>query len=204
MYLRTKEGLGDDQESWSAPQALNRVMGRPGPIGYLGNFHEQLGDPPKQTCYTVANFGPNSWGLPVDIQKDIQKIANDIVGKVERKLHQLRLKRGQKATVHLKLDIRAHLDKKTDTAKAMWSWSKDHRPPLYQRRGVAVHDDLDERIQRGLKNLRDQFNFSYVMDYGYSPQGSAHPVSSASFGKNRWVEVCICDLTVKKKSDFVH
>ena len=187
MYLRTKEGLGPDQETWSAPQPLNRVMVRPVPIGYLGNFHGYLGSP-KQTCYIVANFGPNSWGLPVDLQKDIQKIANDIVGKIEHKLRKLRLKRGQAGSVHLYLDFRAHMDKDTDTNLVRF----------YEKRGVRVRDDLHSRIQEKLKDLHDRFNFSYFMDHNYEPQGSTHPVSSTLPSDNRRVEVCILNLRVTK------
>ena len=203
LYLRTKEGLGEDQQSWVTPQALNRVMVKPVSMGYLGNFHEHLESPAEQTCpyhYSVANFSPNSWSLPVAIQKNIQKIADDIVGKVKHKLQRLRIKkRGKKADVYLNLDIRAHLDKKTDTAKPMWSWGKDHRPPMYQRRGAEVFSDLYERIQRGLKNLRDQFNFSSSIDYKYSPQGAARPVSSTNPGENRRVEVCVRNLAVQEE-----
>jgi hypothetical protein len=35
MYVRTTDGLGQGQESWSAPQDLSRVILRPVPIGYL-------------------------------------------------------------------------------------------------------------------------------------------------------------------------
>jgi len=189
MYIRTAEGLGQDQETWSASQPLNRDMVRPGPIGYLGNFYEHLGSP-KQTCYTVANFGPNSWGLPVDLQKDIQKIANDLVGKVKRKLRRLRLKMGKEATVRLVLDIRAHFDVKTDTARSMWFEGRKGGP-LYWRRGTVVWEDLKARLDEGLKKLKDRYTFSSFIAYNSEPQGSAHPVSSEDSGKNRRVDVCI-------------
>ena len=200
LYLRTKEGLGQDKEAWSAPQALHRVMVEPVSIGYLGNFHEHLANPAEQTCYTVANFAPNSWGLLVDMLKNIQEIADDIVGKVKHKLKRLGIKkRGKKADVYLNIDFQAHLDKKTDTAKLMWSWGKNHRPPLYQHRGVVLRDDLVSRIQKGLENLRDRFNFSYEINYDYSPQGAAHPVSSTNPGENRRVEVCVRNLAVQEE-----
>lgn len=196
MYIRTTEGLGQDQETWSASQPLNRDMVRPSPIGYLGNFYEYLGSP-KQTCYTVANFGPNSWGLPVDLQKDIQKIANDLVGGVKRKLRRLRLKKGKEATVRLVLDIRAHFDVKTDTARSMWLEGRKGGP-LYWRRGTVVWEDLKARLDEGLKKLKGRYTFSSFITYNFEPQGSAHPVSSEDPGKNRRVDVCILSLRVKK------
>lgn len=202
MYLRTGEEFAQ-KETWSAPQALNRVMVEPVSIGYLGNFHEHLASPAEQTCgyhYSVANFRANSFGLPLDMLKNIQKVANDIVGKVKHKLKLLGIKKeGKKADVYLNIDFQAHLDKKTDTAKLMWSWGKNHRPPLYQRRGIVVRDDLVSRIEQGLENLRDRFNFSYEINYTYSPQGGGHPVSSKNPGENRRVEVCVRNLAVKKK-----
>lgn len=202
MYLRRGEGFGQNQESWFVPQALHQVMVRPGPISYFGNFHEHLESPAEQTCpyhYSVANFRPNSWGLTVDIQKDIQKIANDIVGKVEHKLQRLRIKkRGKKADVYLNLDIRPYMDKKTDTARAMWHKGQNGEP-LYRRRGTEVLTDLYGRIDAGLKRLHDRFNFSSSINYNYSPQGAAHPVSSTNPGENRRVEVCVLNLAVQKQ-----
>ena len=203
LYLRTKEGLGQDKETWIAPQAPNRVMVEPVPIGYLGNFYEHLGSPAEQTCYTVANFGPNSWGLPVDLQKKIQKIADDIVGKVKRKLHRLRIKRRKKAIVRLLLDIRAHLDVKTDTARSMWFEGRKGGP-LYWRRGTVVWEDLKARLDEGLKKLKDRYMFSSFIDYNSEPQGTAHPVSSTNPDENRRVEVCIRSLVVKKESASLH
>ena len=190
MYLRTKEGLGQDKETWSAPQPLNRVRVEPVPIGYLGNFNEHLGNP-KQTCYIVAHFKPNSWERTKDIQLlYLAKIAKAIVRTIEHKLRKLGLKRKQEASVHLVIEFRGHMDKKTDTGP------KD----LDDRRLKAVHKDLDWRIPSELKmqGLKDRFKFSYFMDSSYSPEGSAHPVSSTIPGRNRRVEVCILNLRVTK------
>jgi hypothetical protein len=190
MYLRTKEGLGEDQESWIAPQALNRVMAEPVPIGYLGNFNEYFGRPPKQVCYTVENFKPNSWLRTKDIQLYLDKIAKNIVRSIERKLRKLRLKRGQEAVANLYMEFRGHMDKKTDTGPKN----------LDERRLKEVHEDLDSRIKADLKtqNIHDRFNFSYFMNFSYSHEKSAHPVSSTIPGKNRRVEVCILGLRVTK------
>jgi hypothetical protein len=145
----------------------------------------------------VANFGPNSWGLSVDLQRDIQTIANNLVGKVKRKLRRLRLKMGKGATVRLVLDIRAHFDVKTDTARSMWFEGRKGGP-LYWRRGTVVWEDLKARLNEGLKKLKDRYTFSSFIDYNSEPQGSAHPVSSEDHGKNRRVDVCILSLRVKK------
>ncbi len=193
MYLRTEERFAQNHESWSAPQALNRVMVRPGPIGSLGNFHEHLGDPPKQDCCTVCtveNFEPNSWALTKDIQLlYLDKFAKTIGRTINRKLRKLRLKRREKAIVKLYVEFRGHMDKKTDTGP------KD----LDERRLKAVHEDLAWRIEADLKTqkLHDRLKFSYSMQSSYSPEGSGHPVSSKNPGKNRRVEVCILGWIVR-------
>ena len=97
MYVRTNEGLGGNHETWSAPEVLNRLMVRPVPIGYLGNFHEYLGNPPKQDCCTVCtveNFKPNSWALTKDIQLlYLDKFAKSIVRTIRHKLRKLHPKK---------------------------------------------------------------------------------------------------------------
>ncbi len=203
MYVRTKGGLGQDNETWSALQPLNRVMVPPVPISYLGNFHEHLGNSPKQTCYTVDNFKPNSWQLTKDIQLSyLDKIAKAIVRTIELKFRKLRLKRKQEASVHLFIEFRGHMDKKTDNRMkpdSETSGRPGHHGLDYLRL-QAVHQDLSWRIESELKtqNLHDRFNFYYFMNYSYSTEGSAHSVSSTNPGENRRVEVCILGLRVKK------
>lgn len=46
MYVRTKEGLGQDLESWSAPHTLNRAV-RLVPIGYFGKWDSLRQNPVK-------------------------------------------------------------------------------------------------------------------------------------------------------------
>jgi hypothetical protein len=188
LYLRTEDGLGKEKEVWIAPQALNRVVVEPVPIDYFGNRNEGLGKPPKQICYTVDNFKPNSWVLTKDIQLHLDKIATAIVHTIKRKLRQLRLKRKQKASVNLYIEFRGHIDKNTDI----------HPKGLDDRRLKAVHEDLDWRIPSKSKaqGLKDRFNFSYFMNSTYLPEGSARPIRSTISGKNRRVEICILGLRV--------
>jgi hypothetical protein len=136
----------------------------------------------------VENFKPNSWLLTKEIQLlYIDKIAKSIVRTIERKLRKLRLKRGQEASARLFIEFRGHMDKKTDTKPKN----------LDERRLRAVHEDLGWRISSELK--MQNLHVSPIINSSYSPEGSAHPVSSTIPRKNRRVEVCILGLTVKKQ-----
>ena len=128
-------------------------MVEPVAIDYLGHRHEGLGNPPKQICYIVENFKPNSWALTKDIQLHLDKIATAIVHTIKRKFRKLRLKRKQKASVNLYIEFRGHMDKNTD----------ENPKDLDDRRLKAVHEDLDGRIPSKSKaqGLKDRFNFSY-------------------------------------------
>lgn len=187
MYLRTGEGFAQNQESWFAPQALNRVMVRSGPIGSLGNFHQYLGDPSKQTCYAVENFKLCSWKLTRIIQSYLDKIAKTIVRTIERKLRKLRLKRGQWATVGLHIMYRGYTDGLTETGSKL----------LDSHRAVTVRKDLEKRIKEKLEtqNLHELFNFIDIIFHGESAEGSSY---HSNPGKNRRVEVCIGRFNVNK------
>ena len=70
-------------------------MVEPVAIEYLGHRHEGLGKPPKQICYIVENFKPNSWALTKDIQLYLDKIATAIVHTIKRRLRKLHLKKAE-------------------------------------------------------------------------------------------------------------
>ena len=43
MYVRTRDGLGQGQATWSTRQMFNRPTAQPTLIGYLGNFNGDMG-----------------------------------------------------------------------------------------------------------------------------------------------------------------
>ena len=189
MYIWTKQGLAQEQESWSAPQSLPRVV-RSIPFGYLGVLSEQMGNA-KQTCYIVDKFKPNSWLLTKEIQLGhLEKIAKFVAKKIAIKLRKLRLKKREKGSVHLFIEFRGYMDKKTDTGLKN----------LDERRLKAVHEDLDNRIKNHLEmaDVHHRFNFDYFMNSSYAPEGSDHPVDPDKPEKNRRVEVCILEFRVRK------
>jgi len=115
MYIKTGEGLGQGQATWSTLQTFNRPMTQPTQTGYLGNFNEYMGKAGTEPCkeiWAVSEFGPNSAKLLDFQKKHIKDIATRIIRLLERDLKGT----GKGAEVRVQLSFEGHVDKSTDPA----------------------------------------------------------------------------------------
>lgn len=112
MYIRTRDGLGPGQATWSTLPTFNRPRAEPTPIPYLGNFNEHWwkAEPCKET-WTVWGFAPRSAKLLDFQKKHIKDIATRITDLMRRDLN------GKQAGVRAHFHVEGHVDKKTDPAE---------------------------------------------------------------------------------------
>jgi hypothetical protein len=174
MYIRTRDGLGQGQTTWSTLQTFNRPTAQPRPISYLGNFNERIGKAESKPCketWAVWGFNPNSAKL-LDFQK---KHINDIATRLVS-LFKLDLE-GKRAGVRVDFLLEGHVDKKTDSAQ----YGK-----LDLQRAKAVADELDKQIPA----MNDRLMVPIHASFRYSQAGLTRPVSSDS-KKNRRAVVCV-------------
>jgi hypothetical protein len=179
MYVRTMDGLGPEQQSWSAPQALDRVTIRPVHTGYLGRLSEQMGND-EESCdarYNVEYFPPGSDKLTAVIRKDLQDIWKNMYALLQRKLAKIK---GRK--VDIKKDVKLHIYVKGYVDVHKGSDPQDHEY-LDTRRAFAVLEPL--HLQAFQKVIPRQ-----SIEYDYSGAGQFLPRNAKS-GKNRRAEVCI-------------
>ncbi len=119
MYIRTKTGFGQDQETWSAPQALTRLKVQSVPIGYLGGLNDCVGQPKGEYCIFLfyVYFDPDKdWPSTVKIEK----IADNIVSIMKLK------KKGSEGDLRLKLHVTGYFDTATDSWRSD-KWLDDRR-----------------------------------------------------------------------------
>ena len=87
MYIRTTDGLRQNQTTWPALETLNRPTVQPTPIHYLVYFNWPTGKVDwgefEKSCwanrFVVQSFLPNSTKLLNVIRTDIEDIAKAIV-----------------------------------------------------------------------------------------------------------------------------
>ena len=181
MYIWKKaEGLGQNQESWSAPQALTRVKVQSVPMGYLGRFDAQLGND-AESCearYNVEYFDPGSDKINRIIKTDLQDIAKHMFKLLQSKLAGLRGKK-----IDIKKDVILHIYVKGYVDIHEGSDPADH-DNLDYRRAFAVLEPLHlYAVQKNIprKNI----------EYDYSGGGQYLPRSDRKPGKNRLAKVCV-------------
>jgi hypothetical protein len=174
MYIRTRDGLGQDQATWSPLQTFSRPTAQPISIGYLGNFNERLGKDESKPCketWAVWGFNKNSAKLLDFQKKHIKDIATHLVSLLKRDL------KGKQEGVHLHLFFEGHVDKKTDPAQY---------GQLDMERASAVAEEFDKRISE----LNTRPIIPLTASYRYSRAGSTRPLGSDS-RKNRRAVVCL-------------
>jgi hypothetical protein len=194
MYIRTREGLGQGQATWSAFQTFNRPPARSMLIDGLGNFNEHMGQTESKPCwdcfktapcwarFKVENFKPASAELTDVIKKDIEDIAIAIVRILHRilKSKSTDLKK-RKTSLALMLQLEGHLSKAIDP--------QDKSLDLDRAKAVAEYLSTqigNEWSWQGLGKLQNGLG----MNLTPSAAGSQRPTSSKA-RHNRRVEVCV-------------
>jgi len=174
MYIRTRDGLGPGQATWSTLPTFNRPRAQPTPIPYLGNFNELIGKAESKSCnetWAVWGFNPNSAKLLDFQKKHINDIWTRLVSLFKRDLQ------GKRAGVRVDFLLEGHVDKKTDSAQYR---------ELDLQRAKAVEDELDKRMPAMLDRLVVPIHWSFR----HSQAGLTRPVSPDS-KKNRRAVVCV-------------
>jgi acyl-CoA-binding protein len=183
MYVRTTAGLAQDQESWSAPHALNRAAIRPVPLGHIGRLSEPLGNG-MDSCearYNVEYFNRNSDAFNKLITKDINDIWLNMYALLQRKIAKVKARPGG---VNMKEDVKLHLSVKGYVDVHSDSDPQNYKKNLDTLRASAVVEALHlKAMQKGIprKNI----------EYEYSGGGQFLPRIPRKPGKNRRAEVCI-------------
>ena len=181
MYIWTKEGLGQDQETWSTTQAPTPIRAvQSGPMGYLGRLHEQMGNG-KESCearYNVEYFDPGSDKINKIIKTDLQDIAKHMFILLQNKLAKLK---GEK--IDIKKDVILHI-----YVKGFVDVFKDSDP--------ADHDNLDTRRAFALLEPLHLYAMQKGMprkniEYDYSGGGNVKSRNHRKPGINRLAKVCI-------------
>lgn len=177
MYIYTKEGPGQNQETWSAPKALNGVKVQSAPPSHLGGVNGWFGQPKGESCkysYRVYFEPDKDWTST----KKIGEIADKIVSLMKIK------KKGSMGDLRLKIHVTGYFDMTTD------SWRSEKY--LDDRRAANVHRDLIEQLHTKIKEAK-----LVVGDpaFTHSGKGPAPPVSKNP-AENRRAEICIRALDV--------
>ena len=195
MYIRTRDGLGQGQATWSTRQTFNRPAAQPTAIGYLGHFNEPMGQTESKPCwdcyetapcwarFRVENFKAASAELTDVIRKDIEDIAIAIIRILHRILQSksVELKK-RKTSLAVMLQLKGHLSKATDP----------ENKSLDLDRAKAVAEYLSTQLsnewsRQGLGKLQNGLGMNLVP----SAAGSSRPISSSKARHNRRVEICV-------------
>ena len=198
MYIRTTDGLRQNQTTWPAPETLNRPTVQPTPIHYLGYFNGPTGkvdwDALEKSCWTnrfvVQSFLPNSTKLLDVIRTDIEDIAKAIVRRLVRPLPDLKKLPGLNKNIGLVVHYEGHVDKTTDPK----NYGK-----LDVERAVTVADYLETQLFKEWERKGLGILGSNRLTPGMGPN---HPRSSTP-RKNRRVEVCFQPYVPTRKGPIL-
>ena len=180
MYIRTRDGLGQGQATWSTRQTFNRPAAQPTAIGYLGHFNEPMGQTESKPCwdcyetapcwarFRVENFKAASAELTDVIRKDIEDIAIAIIRILHRILQSksVELKK-RKTSLAVMLQLKGHLSKATDPenksldldrAKAVAEYLSTQLSNEWSRQGLGRYESgtLGCRLQPTYKLLKSK------------------------------------------------
>lgn len=168
MYIRTNEGLGQGQATWSTIQTFNR---------HLGNNALEKSCWPNRYRYVVRGFLPNSAELNNVINKRILRISRDIVRRLDRDLPELKKLPQLNRNIGLVFHYEGHVDKTTDP--------KDYGK-LDVERAVRVADYFETQISKEW----DRKGLGVLALNRLTPgMGPNHPRYS-TLRLNRRVEIC--------------
>lgn len=194
MYIRTKEGLGQEQATWSTFQTFRRPPGRSTLTGGFEHVNERMGQAESKPCwdcyktapcwvrFKVENFKPGSAELTNVIKKDVEDIATAIVRILHRilKSKSTDLKK-RKTSLALMLQLEGHLSKATDPQNTSLDLDRANAVAEYLSTQIG-----NEWSFQGLDKLQNGLG----MNLTPSAAGSRRPASSKA-RRNRRVEVCV-------------